>query len=387
MLGSSLQLTREDRFHNSARARRGYANNHLSSRAQNPTLVSRTKPSTSPNRSSSSPSNNLDRFLDSTTPSVPAHYLSKTRMRGWRECDVEYRPYFVLGDLWESFVEWSAYGAGVPLLLDDRDCVVQYYAPYLSGMQLYGDSSVQLCGDLRQPGEESDSDCCRDSSSDGSSDYEHEGGLRAKQWSRNHLSATSMPWMNWLSLRECRMALHDGFSSDDGEAGNALGCLLFEYLEHDPPYCREPLADKISDLTCRFPELKSLRSCDLLPASWISIAWYPIYRIPTGPTLKDLDACFLTFHSLSTPVKVGAGSAPDPVVTYSHGGVDSIPKISLPTFGLASYKFKASMWTPKGESKSQCTSLLLEAADSWLRLLGVHHPDYQFFVSHSSYQR
>jgi len=27
---------------------------------------------------------------------------------------------------------------------------------------------------------------------------------------------------------------------------------------------------------------------------------YPIYRIPTGPTLKDLDACFLTFHSLYT---------------------------------------------------------------------------------------
>ncbi|ONM38941.1 hypothetical protein ZEAMMB73_Zm00001d043756 [Zea mays] len=30
---------------------------------------------------------------------------------------------------------------------------------------------------------------------------------------------------------------------------------------------------------------------------------YPIYRIPTGPTLKDLDACFLTFHCLATPCK------------------------------------------------------------------------------------
>lgn len=29
---------------------------------------------------------------------------------------------------------------------------------------------------------------------------------------------------------------------------------------------------------------------------------YPIYRIPMGQTLKDLDACFLTYHSLSTPV-------------------------------------------------------------------------------------
>lgn len=29
---------------------------------------------------------------------------------------------------------------------------------------------------------------------------------------------------------------------------------------------------------------------------------YPIYRIPTGPTLKDLDAWFLTYHTLHTPL-------------------------------------------------------------------------------------
>lgn len=62
-------------------------------------------------------------------------------MRGWKTCDVEYKPYFVLGDLWESFKEWSAYGAGVPLILNNTDCVVQYYVPYLSGIQIYGDSS------------------------------------------------------------------------------------------------------------------------------------------------------------------------------------------------------------------------------------------------------
>lgn len=65
----------------------------------------------------------------------------QTTMKGWRTCDVEFQPYFVLGDLWESFKEWSAYGAGVPLLLNDTDSVVQYYVPYLSGMQLYGNRS------------------------------------------------------------------------------------------------------------------------------------------------------------------------------------------------------------------------------------------------------
>lgn len=58
---------------------------------------------------------------------------------GWRTSDAEYQPYFVLGDLWESFKEWSAYGAGVPLILDDTDSVIQYYVPFLSGIQIYGD--------------------------------------------------------------------------------------------------------------------------------------------------------------------------------------------------------------------------------------------------------
>lgn len=61
-------------------------------------------------------------------------------MRGLSTCDVESQPYFVLGDLWESFKEWSAYGAGVPLILNDSDSVVQYYVPYLSGIQIYGNS-------------------------------------------------------------------------------------------------------------------------------------------------------------------------------------------------------------------------------------------------------
>ena len=59
-------------------------------------------------------------------------------MRGWGSRDVEFQPYFSLGDLWEAFKEWSAYGAGVPLMLNDTDSVSQYYVPYLSGIQLYG---------------------------------------------------------------------------------------------------------------------------------------------------------------------------------------------------------------------------------------------------------
>lgn len=66
---------------------------------------------------------------------------SQTRMRGWKTCSIDFQPFFTLGDLWESFKEGSAYGAGVPLVLDGNESVVQYYVPYLSALQIYADSS------------------------------------------------------------------------------------------------------------------------------------------------------------------------------------------------------------------------------------------------------
>lgn len=328
---------------------------------------------------------NLDRFLEFTTPSIPAQCPSKTRMKGWRTCDGEFRLYFTLGDLWESFKEWSAYGAGVRLVLDGSDNVVQYYVPYLSGIQLYGESS-RPSSNSRRAGEESDGDYYRASSSDGRSGYEHEKGLEySRAWSPNHLTSTSNLRMDRLSLREKHVASQEGILSDDGDSGNSQGQLLFEFLEQDPPYIREPLADKISVLARRFPELKTLRSCDLLPSSWISVAWYPIYRIPTGPTLRDLDACFLTFHCLSTVVR-GADNAPGSVLTYPEG-VDGVPKISLPVFGLASYKFNSTTWIPNGGRERQLANSLLQAANDWLHQCHVDHPDYRFFASRGACRR
>ncbi|KAH0449122.1 hypothetical protein IEQ34_022922 [Dendrobium chrysotoxum] len=78
-------------------------------------------------------------------------------------------------------------------------------------------------------------------------------------------------------------------------------------------------------------------------------------------------------------------NTPRPVITYQPGSC--VPKISLPIFGLSSYKFKGSMWHPNGEYDSQHTSSLLEAADNWLRLVGVKLPDYLFFASHGARRR
>ncbi|RZC12359.1 uncharacterized protein LOC114412751 [Glycine soja] len=410
MLGTALQfggVRGDDRFYIPVKTRKSQNQRKQSHRAknnepENTDLVSKSKIDVSEDNNSNSDSNlnqslkptlspsvesvsNIDRFLESTTPSVSAQYFSKTTMRGWKFCDVEYQSYFALSDLWESFKEWSAYGAGVPLVLDQSDSVVQYYVPYLSAIQLYAHSAEKATAKPRYTGEDSDGDYYRDSCSEGSSDYEY--GKRTEfmtQRSSQYLTGGISLQMNTLSMHDKHSTVQEGFSSDDSETGNPQD-LLFEYFEQDPPYSREPLADKIQDLARHYPALKSLRSCDLLPVSWVSVAWYPIYRIPTGPTLKDLDGCFLTYHTLHTPL-TGSGRTHAPTLVYPSE-MNGVPKISIPTFAMASYKLKGSIWMKKGVSESQQVSSLLQAADNWLRLVQVNHPDFQFFKSHGTYHR
>ncbi|RZR78775.1 hypothetical protein BHM03_00004281 [Ensete ventricosum] len=137
--------------------------------------------------------------------------------------------------------------------------------------------------------------------------------------------------MNKLYVSGKQAQKQDGSSSDDDNFGNSQGHLLFEFLEQDPPFIREPLADK-----ARF-----------------STYYRRIY---------DGSAC--------------------PSITHSQE-VDGVHMISLPIFGLASYKFKSTVWTPNGGSELQLANSLLQDADNWLRLHHVEHPDYKFFASHA----
>lgn len=68
-------------------------------------------------------------------------------------------------------------------------------------------------------------------------------------------------------------------------------------------------------------------------------------------------------------------------------GVDDVPKIRLPVFGLASYKCKGFTWDSNGGSDLEVASSLLQAANDWLRLLHVNHPDFQFFASNGTCRR
>ncbi|KAK3020561.1 hypothetical protein RJ639_046911 [Escallonia herrerae] len=330
---------------------------------------------------------NLDRLMEAVTPLVPAQYYSEVNARGWRTREPELHPFYCLGDLWETFREWSVYGVGVPLLLNGKDSIIQYYVPFLSGMQLYVDPSKPPQR-LRRPGEESDAESSRETSSGGSSDCEADRrtkGTLDGSWSQQNLVNSNSQRLNRLSLREKSLM---STSSDEAEIGSSPGLLMFEYLEQEQPYNRKPLCDKVSILASQFPDLKMYRSSDLSPASWISVAWYPIYRIPMGPTLRDLDASFLTFHSLSTKFRSNGQprfhGASDRKL---HGAQDASSSISLPVFGLASYKLKGSILTPGEPHEREQENSLLQAADSWLQRLQVVLPDYQFFRSHYSQWR
>ncbi|CAA2957594.1 Hypothetical predicted protein [Olea europaea subsp. europaea] len=324
---------------------------------------------------------NLDRLMDSVTPFVPAQNFSEVRVRRRKMQEVESLPFYCLEDLWESFREWSVYGAGVPLLLNGKDLITQYYVPYLSGIQLYIDESKPP-PHRRRPGEESDSESSRETSSAGSSDREADKRSKSPvDGCRPHQNAQQL---NRLSTDK----FVKSSSSDEAEISNWPGLLLFEYLEQEQPHLRKPLSDKISILASQFPELRQCRSCDLLPSSWISVAWYPIYRIPVSPTLKDLDASFLTFHSLSTLSR--SNFPPRFHAAYTRRVrdiVDPSSKISLPVFGLASYKLKGSLLSPTGPRECEQENYLLQSADNWLRNLQVNHPDYQFFRTHYSQRR
>ncbi|GMI99680.1 hypothetical protein like AT4G03420 [Hibiscus trionum] len=298
---------------------------------------------------------NLDCFLHCTTPTVKSQFLPKSEItslnRLWHPSDTENVEYFTLSDLWNCYDEWSAYGAGVPIVLNNYETLVQYYVPYLSAVQIFtGNSPVNSLREETESGDGESDSSCDDSESD-------------KLW-------------RW-----------DGGSSEDGgseqdsvwHVNNRLGYLYFQYFETSTPYARVPLVDKINGLCGRFPGLMSLRSVDLSPASWMAVAWYPIYHIPMGRTVKDLSTCFLTYHTLSSSFQ---DMEPEEDGVEGAGGKRKEGDgISVPPFGLATYKMQGDVWLSGdfGRDREKVVSLS-SVADSWLKQLRVQHHDFNYFT-------
>ncbi|CAB4274404.1 unnamed protein product [Prunus armeniaca] len=303
---------------------------------------------------------NLECFLHCTTPVLQSQFLPKSEIRNlnriWHPWEREKVEYFTLSDLWNCYDEWSAYGAGVPIALDSGETLVQYYVPYLSAIQIF--TSNSSVNSFREEAESGDCET-RDSFSDSCS-FESE----SDKW-------------RW-----------DGCSSEDGgfeqdnlwHVNDRLGHLYFEYFERSTPYGRVPLMDKINTLAQRYPGLMSLRSVDLSPASWMAVAWYPIYHIPMGRTIKDLSTSFLTYHTLSSSFQ--DMDLEDDMESDEQRKRKKGDSISLPPFGLATYKMQGNVWVSGNCGRDQERLMsLLSVADSWLKQLRVQHHDYNYFTA------
>lgn len=323
---------------------------------------------------------NLENFIHCVTPNLPSRSLPPQSCihelkSQCQPTDKEIVEYFTLGDLWNCYCEWSAYGAGMPVVLSNREEITQYYVPYLSAIQIYTNKSLVAS---RNPREDSDVvELESDSWSDDS------GSDKLSRSLSNNSSRT------WDGISE------DSSVEQDGSwlMTNKLGQLYFQYFEMASPYWRVPLTDKITELARNHPGLTTLKSVDLSPASWMAVAWYPIYHIPSRKNEKDLSTCFLTYHTLSSIFQETVKEYDDTdnsccseVAERTEGKPKrkSSSKIALTPFGLATYKMLGDLWLNPDTSDQERILDLFNAADSWLKQLGVHHHDFKFFACHSN---
>ncbi|XP_008230192.2 PREDICTED: uncharacterized protein LOC103329493 [Prunus mume] len=176
--------------------------------------------------------------------------------------------------------------------------------------------------------------------------------------------------------------------------------LIFEFFESEQPHQRKPFYNKIVELigvgTSNHhifgdpSKLDCLNLHDLHPASWFSVAWYPIYRIPE----RNFRASFLTYHSLGH-------FAQRPFPTDASN--EHTSRILSPVLGLQSYNARGEGWfDPKIPTASNSAEILKER----LRTLEANairfgrgcvfkdkvmvfnrHPDYEFFNSRKTHYK
>ncbi|XP_019436819.1 PREDICTED: uncharacterized protein LOC109347833 [Lupinus angustifolius] len=340
--------------------------------------------STYPSCCSGNSPSNLQRFLQCVTPLVPSHTMPQRSLSDinslWQPLGKDLIKFFSLKDLWDCYYEWSAYGASTPVMLENGDIVVQYYVPHLSAIQIYTNKSVAASRNRREDssdGNEFESDSWSDDSG-------------SDKLSRS-LSDTSSK--AWDSISE-----DSSFDQEGSSPRDKLGHLYLEFTETTSPYSRIPLMEKITELAKTYPALMTLKSVDLSPASWMAVSWYPIYTIPSRKNDKDLEAGFLTYHTLSSSFEDCAMENDDDfdlgkdICCYNEWR--SIVKerlkkkesgcISLPPFGLATYKMQENLWLKPDPRDYERVCYLYSAAESWLKQLNVYHHDINFFTFHPS---
>ncbi|CAA7029514.1 unnamed protein product [Microthlaspi erraticum] len=165
-----------------------------------------------------------------------------------------------------------------------------------------------------------------------------------------------------------------------------LGYIDFQYFESAKPHLRVPLTSKVNELAEKYPGLMTLRSVDLSPASWMAIAWYPIYHIPSRKTEKDLMTCFLSYHTISSALQGNLVEGDNEnKETLWCDDEPVIKRLPMAPFGLVTNKLQGDLWENQESCDLERLVYLRSAADSWLKQLYVHdHHDYSFFSMNKS---
>jgi len=299
--------------------------------------------SASPPASASTPAiatetSNIEAFVASTTPVFIARRRVENDETNGETSSTSVMnddDAYVLSELWDAFAEPSAFGAEVPLRLQEGQDVSQYYVPFLSGVQLF----VRGERDARGEGE----------------------GERARSG-----------------------------TTEKAE-------LIFEFFEKSSPYARASMSETIESIVEENPRLRGMTTRDLAPSSWMSVAWYPIYRIPQGTMLHDVQGCFLTYHALyvgelqdgdiACPLPPRMTDAQEALIEErvtralerdgADGGAGGRARVLRP-FGLSMYKMQGDVWAANDEVTAWMNKLM-DGAYTWLRMRKTVHPDYEFF--------
>ncbi|KAF8704051.1 hypothetical protein HU200_031536 [Digitaria exilis] len=287
---------------------------------------------------------NLRCFLHNATPVVKAHkvpmifYLPLSNNYYGKVADEV--KCFYLGDLWNVFYKWSACGVGTSVCIAPCETIEQYFVPYLSAIELYTNktndpTSQSMVYDRRF--------------------YEY----------NQHLVKDQVDFHG-----------HQVPSHMANIGGESKGELFFKYFEHDSPYERIPFIDKVHELYNNCPSIASLTSAELSPSSWMSVFWYPTSHVPMK-NRKDLNTCFLTYHSLSTSQDNH----------LNRGNASNSNHVALAPFGLATYKLDAKVWASPNSGDQKHIACLYDAAQSWLKKHGIYHYDFNFFSASCSSTR
>ncbi|KAF8048992.1 hypothetical protein N665_2334s0003 [Sinapis alba] len=319
---------------------------------------------------------NLERLLGGITPKPPSFSLSQSCKSdlnsSWIQESKDETEYFKLSDLWDCFDELSAYGLGSKVILNDGESVMQYYVPYLSAIQMYTSKSPAISRNQSDV-IDLESECWSDDS-------------EIEKLSRSTSSGSSKVWDSASDDYSYEI---DGSSSS---MRDKLGYIEFQYFESAKPHLRVPLTTKVNELVEKYQGLMTLRSVDLSPASWMAIAWYPIYHIPSRKIDKDLSMCFLSYHTLSSALQgnlVGGDNKNNKTTEKETLSCDDEPvvtkRLPLAPFGLVTYKLHGGLWGNQESCDQERLFYLGSAAESWLKQLNVHdHHDYNFFSMNKS---